>query len=335
MGNIRVVIFMTIIFVFIFIFMPTVKVQAESVEVYQVKSTQLNMRTQPSGDAKIVGQLQHGNQLMIFEEINGWVKTFYNGQPVWVARQFIERNETDIQQEKSKTDKQSKIDNEERNQETERVEHHVTDFIPERKATDIQVVKPRPVQLSKDTLTTETSLDKLHIVIDAGHGGEDVGAIYHNIREKDLTLQMAQQVANHLENAGANVTLTRNNDHFLSLENRVHIAEQREADAFISLHFDAYTDTHVKGLSTYYTDHQSEKLAHTIQMYLINQTGMNNRGVKQAQFYVLRENKRKAILIELGFLTNPDDFHYVQTNDYKEKVAEAIIQGLHQHFYAH
>ncbi|HEY4600754.1 MAG TPA: N-acetylmuramoyl-L-alanine amidase [Cerasibacillus sp.] len=333
MGNLRFFIFMTVIFILIFVFIPTAKVQAESGDVYQVKSTQLNMRTQPSEEAEIVGQLGFGSELMIFEKIDGWVKTFFNGQPVWVSGKFIERIETNTQHEATETNHHSESEDEGFETEVENHDPIVNEFIPEQEDTGVQIVKPRPVQLSKDTLTTETSLDKLHIVIDAGHGGKDVGATHDSILEKDLTLKSALQVAHHLENAGAHVTLTRTNDHFLTLEDRVNLGRQRKADAFISLHFDAYTDSRVKGLSTYYSDRKSEKLAHTIQRHLIKQTGMNNRGVKHDHFYVLRENNQKAILIELGFLTNPDDFRLIQTNDYKRKVAEAIVQGLNQYFY--
>jgi N-acetylmuramoyl-L-alanine amidase len=171
------------------------------------------------------------------------------------------------------------------------------------------------------------------IVIDPGHGGKDPGAIGHNgVMEKDLILATSKRIAAQLQEAGANVILTRTDDYFVPLNERVHISNSHEADAFISIHFNAFDANYVGGINTYY--HKSGyKLAHIIQHSLSEEVALKNRGVIQHDYRVLRDNEQVAILVELGFITNTTELSTLKTDDYQSKVARAITIGLIEYFW--
>lgn len=170
------------------------------------------------------------------------------------------------------------------------------------------------------------------IVIDPGHGGKDPGAIGHNgVMEKDLILETSLRIAEKIRESGGNVILTRADDSFVTLKERVQISNQNKVDAFISIHFNAYSDDYVGGINTYYYK-DGYKLAKTIQKRLSEEVTLRNRGVIQDNYRVLRENKNPAILIELGFITNTSELATIQTQTYQDNVAEGITIGLIEYF---
>src|SRR5690625_3132833 len=128
--------------------------------------------------------------------------------------------------------------------------------------------------------------------------------------------------------------MTRENDRFLLLEDRVAISHAYYTHAFISLHFDAYPISTVNGFSTHFYSSfgNDRKLAQFIQTGIAEQVNLNNRGIVQSNLHVLRENKDLAVLVELGFITNPYDFATIQTTDYQQGVAEGITNGLINYF---
>ncbi|HAM80838.1 N-acetylmuramoyl-L-alanine amidase family protein [Ornithinibacillus bavariensis] len=166
------------------------------------------------------------------------------------------------------------------------------------------------------------------IVIDPGHGGKDPGALgQQNILEKDMILVVSLRIAEQLKQAGATVILTREDDSFVSLQQRVQLSNQNHADAFISIHFNAYDEDYVGGFHTYYY-RNGERLAQTIQKTLAEKIHLRNRGVIQHGYTVLRENHQPAVLIELGFITNKKELATIQTDAYQNSVAEAIMEAL-------
>ncbi|WP_409303036.1 N-acetylmuramoyl-L-alanine amidase [Peribacillus sp. SCS-155] len=169
------------------------------------------------------------------------------------------------------------------------------------------------------------------IVIDPGHGGKDPGA---KAVEKKLNLETALKLEAMLESKGANVIMTRSNDEYLTLSERVDVAEQYKPDAFISIHYNSSTSTSADGIDTfYYASNVNEReLAECIQEELIKQTGLDDRGVQIGNFHVIRENKYPAILVELGFLSNPTELKIVSTSSYQTKAASAITKGLENYF---
>lgn len=180
-----------------------------------------------------------------------------------------------------------------------------------------------------------SSLAEATIVIDAGHGGEDPGAASSNkkIFEKDAALSTALLLRDRLQDAGANVVLTREEDFFVSLEQRVKISHQHNADAFISLHYDAVEQANtMSGTTTYYQTDNNLELANTINRYLTQNAPLPNNGVRLADYYVLRTNKQPAVLLELGYMNHSLDTQYIDTLSYQSSVVEAIYQALRDYY---
>lgn len=375
MKNLRIFTFITCILALIFIFLPLSKVTASEGDLYIVNTTELNMRIAPSNEAKIVGQLEYGSKLTVFAEDDGWGKTFFEGEKVWVAIEFLQpleekaeeveeqnQDETETEQVEEITENKEQhnqpshsleiepdgVDQEEdKNNEPDAREevtndknipthtHETREKVKQKKELPpVKTMKPTPVKISKHALSIMDSLANFEIVIDAGHGGKDAGTIQDGILEKNLTLSTAKKVANHLKEAGASVTMTRTNDSFIPLSKRVHISERMNADAFISIHFDSFSNASVKGLTSHYShNNQSKKLAQFIQNSLTKRIDMKNRGVRHSNFFVLRENSQKAVLLELGFMSNSSDWEEIRSENFQDKVATAVVDGLYDYFY--
>lgn len=177
------------------------------------------------------------------------------------------------------------------------------------------------------------TLKGLTIVIDPGHGGNDRGTTgVRGTAEKDMTLPTAEMLATKLKQAGANVQLTRNADKYISLRKRVEISHQQQADAFISIHFDASLDPAIAGFTTYYTSARQQALATSINNQLGQAVSLKNRGAQEGNFFVLRENRQQAVLIELGFLTNAKEERTITSKKFQEQASHAIYNGILQYF---
>jgi N-acetylmuramoyl-L-alanine amidase len=200
------------------------------------------------------------------------------------------------------------------------------------------------------------------LVIDPGHGGRDAGsrcAGGRNVWEKELTLDWARRIEKGLEGSGWSVVLTRRDDRDLSLLERVAIADQHRADLFISLHFNSFDNGPASnlesGIETYCVtpagmpsnlkrgfeddarkvfannrfDSENVILAARLHASLLNATGRKDRGLRRARFMtVLREQKRPAVLIEGGFLSNPAEVALILQPEFREKMAQAVCQAL-------
>lgn len=179
------------------------------------------------------------------------------------------------------------------------------------------------------------TLNGLTIVVDAGHGGNDHGTTgKRGTDEKDITLLTAELLKSKLQSAGAKVVMTRESDIYVSLKNRVSISNKANADAFISIHYDATQDSSVSGVTTYYTKSSQEQLAQYIQKGLTRKVKLRDRGTQPGNYYVLRENQQNSILIELGFLSNPSEERTVTTDYYREQATLGIYQGIVNYFNA-
>jgi N-acetylmuramoyl-L-alanine amidase len=172
------------------------------------------------------------------------------------------------------------------------------------------------------------------IVIDPGHGGRDSGAKgVRGIFEKELTLRTAKLLDEKLRAAGAKSVLTRSQDVYVSLNNRVSFSHYYQADAFLSLHYDSTVYPSANGITSYYYDKSKDQsLAQTLQKELIKQTSLSDRGLKHGNFHVLRQNKRPSVLLELGFLSNVTEEAHVSSSLYQDQVTTAIFNGLAQQF---
>lgn len=179
------------------------------------------------------------------------------------------------------------------------------------------------------------SSGRLTIMLDPGHGGSDPGAIgLGGLQEKDVVLAIALATADELKKWDLRVVLTRSDDRTVSLEDRVLLAEQTKADFFISIHGNAVDNLpDVNGLETYHYPNSTKgaDLARAIHNQLLQSLKPNNRGVKQANFYVLRNTSMPAALVEVGFVTGRIDAANLANADYRKAVGRALATGIAVH----
>lgn len=169
------------------------------------------------------------------------------------------------------------------------------------------------------------------IVIDPGHGGGRTGAQYEGIAEKAINLSVSQKLQAILGGYGYNVVMTRTGDTDVGLYERADIANAVEADLFVSLHSNAAPDyPDFSGIYTYYhpSSGRGARLAQAVQTPLTRLTGGIDRGIKSADFVVLRETEMCAVLVEMGFMTNHDELMDLIDDGYQDKLAQGIAEGI-------
>lgn len=177
------------------------------------------------------------------------------------------------------------------------------------------------------------TLNGLTIVVDAGHGGNDQGTEgVQGTKEKSITLSTAESLKAKLIAAGAEVVMTRESDKYVDLRKRVAISHQNEADAFISLHYDANESSSIKGFTTYYMNSNQKALAEAVHKSLGNNISLKDRGVQKGNYLVVRENRQPAILIELGFLSNKSEESVITKELFREQATQGIYNGMIQYF---
>lgn len=188
--------------------------------------------------------------------------------------------------------------------------------------------------LNNEKKDTVTGLRNKTIMLDAGHGGRDVGAIGASGRyEKSFTYMTTQELKKELELLGANVILTRDTDEFISLGGRTSLSNVNDTDAFISIHYNSTPDLpEVSGIGTYYYHDQHEKLANDIQNGVIQTTDADDRDVAFENFHVIRQSFKPSILIELGFISNEEEENLLKGSPYQKKIVTGIIHGLQRYF---
>lgn len=166
------------------------------------------------------------------------------------------------------------------------------------------------------------------IVVDAGHGGKDYGAMRNGVNEKDLNLSLAMMVRDALEAKGFKVYMTRSTDEFLPLPKITAITNQIHPDLFISIHHNASVNAASNGIETYYYTPQSVAFARKVHAREINTVGARDGGVKKAMFYVIHHTSVPAILCEVGYVSNPSELTALQGFERKSKTARAIADGV-------
>ncbi len=172
------------------------------------------------------------------------------------------------------------------------------------------------------------------IVIDAGHGGRDPGALGNGIQEKNVVLPISVAIGQTLQSMGYTIYYTRTNDVEIDLQPRVSLAERVRADVFVSIHANSLDSrsSGVNGVETFYARGStvSRELASYVQSQIIGATGANNRGAKAAGFYVITKTSMPAILVETGFVTNPTEAANLNNPAYQRRMADAIARGVDQ-----
>ena len=167
------------------------------------------------------------------------------------------------------------------------------------------------------------------VVIDAGHGGFDRGGIPgQRVAEKTMTLDVALRLQKVLQDADYRVIMTRESDVFVPLGTRVAIANSYPNGILVCIHFNAARRSGASGIETYFYSRDSLTLASAIHYNVAGGAPSSNRGVRRRGYFVLRRTRIPAVLVELGFLTNPTEARYVQNTSYRQKLAEEIARGI-------
>jgi N-acetylmuramoyl-L-alanine amidase len=183
-------------------------------------------------------------------------------------------------------------------------------------AREKRAVAPRatPTPMQQRVVVPEGSRPSTTVVIDAGHGGFDRGGIPHQrVPESMMNLDVAQRLKAVLQAYGYRVVMTRDSDVFIPLGTRVAIANSYRDAIFVCIHFNATPRSSASGIETYFYSSQSLPLASAIHYYVAGGAPSANRGVRRRGFYVLRNTRIPAVLVECGFLTNPTEAQYAQT----------------------
>ena len=182
--------------------------------------------------------------------------------------------------------------------------------------------------------------DSIVIVIDAGHGGNDPGALGEldgkTIRESDLTLSISNKVKKLVEEAGYKVYMTRSTDVYKTLVERPAYANKIDAAVFVSIHINSAESNEAYGSEVYYAESNNENLYGTtssvlaknvLNRMLLN-TGAANRGVRTAEHAVTKRSNMPSCLVEVGFISNTDELAKMVDNTYQNKVAKGIADGI-------
>ena len=175
----------------------------------------------------------------------------------------------------------------------------------------------------------DTSRTFTKVVIDAGHGGHDNGATTRYAgREKDLALDVAMRLQPKLRAMGFDTVMTRSSDRFVSLDNRARMSNRQSNAIFVSVHFNYSPRSSAYGAEVYYKSRPSVGIARNILNQVTALPGVASRGVKTANFRVLKKATFPAVLVECGFLTNPTEGRRCASGAFREALAEAIARGI-------
>ena len=175
------------------------------------------------------------------------------------------------------------------------------------------------------------------VILDPGHGGEDPGKVGVNgALEKDINLQVARKVREKLESRGLEVVMTREEDVMQGgkkedLNKRIQLIEKSKAELVVGIHQNSFTDPEVKGAQVFYYSESEEgkAAAQVMQESLKTVDPSNEREIKaNSSFFMLKNTNRTTIIVECGFLSNPEEAGSLVNNEYQEQLAEAICSGI-------
>lgn len=213
------------------------------------------------------------------------------------------------------------------------VPNFITQGQRERQSIRVPQVDTSSSQPSSPTAPQGNNQEELLVVLDPGHGGKDPGAVgIGGLQEKNVVLPISDHVRQTLESNGIQVKMTRRRDRFISLAGRTEMANRVDADLFISVHANAISlrRQDVNGTETFYYSN-GRGLAQAIQRSIISKINMRDRGVKKANFYVLRNSSMPAVLVEVGFVTGREDAPRLADPNFRKRMADAIADGILQY----
>lgn len=206
--------------------------------------------------------------------------------------------------------------------------------------TEPVVATPAPATPTPKPVRNSYSNDTKLIVLDAGHGGSDCGAVGEvegkAVYEKDLTLQITKRVQKVLEKAGYSVSMTRTGDTLPTLVERPTQANEENAALFVSIHINAAGAAEACGTEVFYAESNngdaygatSKELAKNVLGKMLYYMDSNNRGVKTEEHAVTKRCNMPAVLAEIGFISNPEEAYMMTTDEYQQKAAQGIAEGI-------
>lgn len=288
----------------------------------------------------ILDKLNSGTTIVINKEINGWYQIQYGKKEGWVYKDHLQKGSPILKKLNGYILRQTYAYFEPTSSSVVKgslisgnriyVTREVNGFLEVETPNFKGWVPANDVKI----VTKYSSLIDKTIVLDAGHGGKDPGAVgkTYTTYEKVVTLQTVAKLHSKLTAYGANVILTRANDVFLSLPERVQVSNNNQTDVFISVHFNSAESRVASGIETLYYHKKDLSLASNVQESIIAYTKRTNRGTKYQDVHVLRENSKPAILLELGFLSNSDEEALIRTDKFQDLLATGIVEGVVRYF---
>lgn len=169
------------------------------------------------------------------------------------------------------------------------------------------------------------------VVIDPGHGGQDNGGQWGKVYEKHLALDTAVRLESNLKRMGYRTVMTRRSDYFVTLPQRVAVGNKYKDAIFVSVHYNYTWKEQVSGLETFYYSAEGQKLAQQVQRCLVHHTRTTDRQAKFARFYVIRNSKVPAILVEGGFVSNEVERTRMKSAAFRESIARGVAEGIQRY----
>lgn len=367
-GLIKKRIFFIFVLIILLVTISSTIVMAQN-NVVTVESSFLNVRVGPGLSYEVMDELNHGDEINVIEESNEWYKIRLADDRIgWIASWNVSQDHPDAYQ-----NTYARVSNDFANvrlyadtqsdllgtvyQGTElEVVFTENDWIQVQYMGSLGWIRGDLLEIYEGSQTPEVTqsdsagssdlnldlapaqptipLSQATIVLDAGHGGIDPGAVSDEFHEKEVALETATRLQQRLQAAGAEVILTRSDDSDVSLSDRAYISNLYGANAFISLHYDASNAPNQRsGTTAYYYDDNDTALAETLNSYLLSYGLLQNHGVHFGDFQVLRDNYQPAVLLELGYMNHDLDHSIIYTDHYQKIIVEAIYQGLTDYFY--
>lgn len=166
------------------------------------------------------------------------------------------------------------------------------------------------------------------VVIDPGHGGQDMGGQWGLVYEKHLALDTAIRLESHLKKMGYNTVLTRRSDYFVSLPGRMTVANNYKNAIYVSIHYNYTWKQQVSGIETFYNTQESYQLAKDVHRGVMSRAKVVDRGVKYARYYVIRHCDLPSVLVEGGFVSNSNERSRMKTAWFRDAIARGIADGV-------
>lgn len=320
----------------------------------QVTATgDLNLYYKPSSSSKKITLISKGTKLSVYKEISGYYLTMVNGIPGYI----VKASTTDVQTSTGSntgtntgtvTSTIAKVTIGGLNmRDSASANGKVLKTLAKGTTLTVQSISGYWAKVSVGGVTgyvnksyvklinqSGSSVKNRIIILDPGHGGKDPGTSKEGYTEKAIVLKVGTLVKQKLEAAGAKVYMTRTGDTYPTLEDRVAFTKNNYGEIYVSVHVNSATSSSAKGTETYYAVstgdqyEEDQKLAKYINNEIVKNANMTNRGVREAQYYVIRNMMIPSVLVELGFISNTEDRQKLINDKYVEIFAQSIYKGI-------